>query len=49
MRSPEHRKNILGDYRQIGIDLEVGRLGSLSKTHVWAQHFGTHCEDQPQA
>jgi uncharacterized protein YkwD len=44
MHSPEHRKNILGDYRQIGIDLEVGSLGSLRGAHVWTQHFGTHCE-----
>jgi uncharacterized protein YkwD len=44
MHSPEHRRNILGDYRQTGIDLEVGSLGGLRGVHVWAQHFGTHCE-----
>jgi uncharacterized protein YkwD len=44
MRSPEHRKNILGGYSQIGIDLEVGSLGGLGGAHVWTQHFGTHCE-----
>jgi uncharacterized protein YkwD len=44
MHSPEHRRNILGDYRQTGIDLEVGSLGGLGGVHIWAQHFGTHCE-----
>jgi uncharacterized protein YkwD len=44
MHSPEHRRNILGDYRQTGIDLEVGGLEGLRGVHVWAQHFGTHCE-----
>jgi len=44
MHSPEHRRNILGDYRQTGIDLEVGSLEGLRGVHVWAQHFGTHCE-----
>jgi uncharacterized protein YkwD len=46
MRSPNHRANILGDYRQIGIDLEVGSLGDYRGAHVWAQHFGVHCEPQ---
>lgn len=49
MRSPEHRRNILGDYRQTGIDLEVGMLGGLVGAHVWTQHFGSHCEAQAQA
>lgn len=44
MRSPEHRKNILGDYRQTGIDLKIGNLGGLSDVHVWTQHFGSHCD-----
>jgi uncharacterized protein YkwD len=44
MHSPEHRKNILGDYRQIGIDLEIGSLGGLRGVHIWTQHFGTHCD-----
>jgi len=48
MRSPEHRKNILGDYRQTGLDLEMGNLDGQRGVHVWAQHFGTHCESPAQ-
>jgi uncharacterized protein YkwD len=44
MNSSEHRSNILGNYDQIGIDLTVGPLNGLGGTHVWAQHFGSHCE-----
>ncbi len=47
MRSPEHRANILGAYSQIGIDLQTGDLSGRPGTRVWAQHFGSHCEDQP--
>jgi uncharacterized protein YkwD len=43
MHSPEHRENILGDYSQIGIGLEVGGLAGHSDVHVWTQHFGSHC------
>jgi uncharacterized protein YkwD len=47
MRSPEHRANILGDYTQVGIDLQLGELEGRAGTHVWAQHFGSHCEAPP--
>ncbi len=46
MRSPEHRANVLGDFSQIGIDLETGTLSSSGRTSIWTQHFGSHCEDQ---
>jgi uncharacterized protein YkwD len=44
MHSPDHRANILGSYTQIGIDLQSGELGGRAGTHVWTQHFGSHCE-----
>ena len=44
MHSPEHRKNILGEYRQLGVSMEVGTLGFQSGAHIWTQHFGTQCE-----
>lgn len=44
MSSPGHRENILGNFTQIGISLRVGTLTGQSQTHVWAQHFGSHCE-----
>lgn len=44
MRSPGHRQNILGDFDQIGISLQVGKLDGLPGTHVWTQHFGTKCD-----
>jgi uncharacterized protein YkwD len=43
MNSPGHRENILGDFSQVGISLRVGTLAGQSATHVWAQHFGSHC------
>lgn len=43
MHSPEHRANILGHFAQIGIGLRVGNLDGHADTHVWTQHFGTHC------
>lgn len=46
MSSPGHRQNILGDYSQTGISLRVGTLAGQPGTHVWAQHFGTHCDAQ---
>lgn len=49
MRSPEHRANILGAYSQVGIDLRTGDLSGRPGTRVWAQHFGSHCEDPPPA
>jgi uncharacterized protein YkwD len=44
MRSPEHRANILGDFSQVGIDLQTGPLNGTDRASVWAQHFGSHCE-----
>ncbi len=44
MRSPEHRSNILGDYDETGLSLQVGALEGQSDTRVWAEHFGSHCE-----
>jgi uncharacterized protein YkwD len=44
MRSPEHRANILGEFSQVGIDLQTGTLSSSGRTSVWTQHFGSHCE-----
>jgi uncharacterized protein YkwD len=43
MSSPGHRANILGDFSQIGISLRVGTLAGQPGTHVWSQHFGSHC------
>jgi uncharacterized protein YkwD len=43
LRSPTHRANVLGDYSQIGIDLQVGELNGRRGVHVWTQHFGMHC------
>lgn len=43
MRSTEHRENILGSYSEIGVGLRVGRLAGRSNTHIWTQHFGSHC------
>ena len=47
MHSETHRENILGNYTQTGIALEVGSLGNLDGVHLWAQHFGSHCEAPP--
>lgn len=44
MRSPEHRANLLGNYTQIGIDVESGTLEGHRGARVWTQHFGSHCE-----
>ncbi len=43
MNSPGHRENLLGDFSQIGISLRVGTLDGQLETHVWAEHFGSHC------
>lgn len=43
LRSPTHRANILGDYAQIGINLQVGPLNGRKNVHVWTQHFGLQC------
>lgn len=44
MSSTGHRENILDDFTQLGISLRVGTLAGQPRTHVWAQHFGSHCE-----
>lgn len=41
MGSSGHRENILGDYREIGIGLQIGRLGKVGGAHVWTQEFGS--------
>ena len=46
MRSPGHRVNILGDFEETGLSLQVGTLEGLSGTRVWAQHFGSRCEQR---
>lgn len=43
LRSPTHRANLLGDYAQVGINLQIGPLDGRKNVHVWTQHFGTHC------
>jgi uncharacterized protein YkwD len=43
MRSSGHRENILDDFSQVGISLRVGTLAGQPQTHVWTQHFGSHC------
>jgi uncharacterized protein YkwD len=47
MRSPDHRRNILGDYDDLGINLQSGELGGLGGVDVWAAHFGSRCESAP--
>lgn len=44
MASPTHRRNILGDYTQVGIAVRAGNLEGSPGAHVWAAHFGSHCE-----
>jgi uncharacterized protein YkwD len=44
MSSPTHRKNILGDYADVGIALETGDLEGNAGAQVWAAHFGSRCE-----
>ncbi len=43
IHSPGHRENILGQFRQIGIGLQVGTLEGNQDAHVWTQEFGSHC------
>ncbi|HEX4308234.1 MAG TPA: CAP domain-containing protein, partial [Solirubrobacterales bacterium] len=43
LHSPEHRRNLLGRYSQIGIALSVGNLEGHRDAHVWTQDFGSHC------
>lgn len=44
MRSPGHRHNILGDYEDLGLNLQTGELGGLGGADVWTAHFGSHCD-----
>jgi uncharacterized protein YkwD len=44
MASPPHRRNLLGSYREIGIDVTRGELDGRGGTSVWTAHFGSHCE-----
>lgn len=44
LRSPEHRRNILGPYDDLGIGLEAGRLHGREGAWVWIQHFGSRCD-----
>lgn len=39
MRSPGHRRNILGRYAVLGIGIRVGTLGDRPEAHVWTQAF----------
>jgi uncharacterized protein YkwD len=43
LRSPEHRRNILGDYEALGLSRQVGTLEGHASTVVWTAHFGSHC------
>jgi uncharacterized protein YkwD len=43
LRSPEHRRNILGPYRDLGVGLETGRLDGRDGIQIWIQHFGSRC------
>jgi uncharacterized protein YkwD len=44
MASPEHRANVLGDYSEVGVNVQVGTLGGVERTRVWTEHFGHRCE-----
>jgi len=43
LRSPEHRRNILGDYEALGLSRQAGELEGRANTVVWTAHFGSHC------
>lgn len=43
MQSPEHRRNILGDYDELGIGLATGELEGQAAARAWTEHFGSHC------
>lgn len=45
LHSPTHRANLLGDFDETGLSLQVGTLEGLGGTRVWAQHFGSLCEE----
>jgi uncharacterized protein YkwD len=42
LASSGHRRNILGDFQDLGIGLRVGELGGRRRAHVWTQHLGSH-------
>jgi uncharacterized protein YkwD len=42
LRSPAHRRNILGPYAQLGLGLRVGTLEGTPDAHVWTQELGSH-------
>ncbi len=42
LRSPGHRRNILGPYAQLGLGLRVGTLEGTPGAHVWVQELGSH-------
>lgn len=44
MHSPDHRANVLGDFDETGLSLQVGTLEGNPGTRVWAEHFGSHCD-----
>ena len=46
MRSPPHRRNILGHFDRIGVGLRIGHLAGRGRAHVWVQHFGMHCSNR---
>ncbi|HEX2096119.1 MAG TPA: CAP domain-containing protein [Solirubrobacterales bacterium] len=41
--SAGHRRNILGDYDDLGVGLEIGTLDGRTGVHAWTQHFGRRC------
>ena len=41
IKSPSHRANILGGFKEIGIGLRVGTLGRNRDARVWTQEFGS--------
>ena len=43
IHSPDHRENILGPYREVGIGVDAGGLDGHPDAQVWTQHFGAHC------
>jgi uncharacterized protein YkwD len=44
MRSPDHRANVLGNFDETGLSLQIGTLEGHARTRIWAQHFGSHCD-----
>lgn len=44
MTSPTHRRNILGDYGEIGVSVATGNLQGNAEARVWTSHFGSRCD-----